>query len=149
MKRIILCFAVWFSCAQGASFAQQNQPSVPWAAAEAIQPAALAEEINNGQAKDVLIINAGPVNDIKGAVNIGPAEDKESKHKLEALLKDVPKDKAIVIYCGCCPMEHCPNIRPAYHLLKDEGFTNFKILDIKESLSTDWIDKGYPMAEER
>jgi hypothetical protein len=129
------------------SFAQKGQNDVPWSSNQAIKPSELAAEINSGAAKNILIINSGSVNDIKGAVNIGPLGDKENQKKLSKYLKDIPKDKSIVIYCGCCPMNHCPNIRPAYQILKEKGFTNFKILDIKENIAVDWISKGYPLAK--
>lgn len=128
--------------------AQNKTASVPWPSDQAISPDSLAKAITDGAAKNVLIINAGPVNNIKGAVRIGAVSEEENQQKLLQYLKDVPKDKSIIIYCGCCPMNHCPNIRPAFQILKDNGFTNFKILDIKENIATDWIRKGYPTEKE-
>jgi len=52
-----------------------------------------------------------------------------------------------VIYCGCCPFEHCPNVRPAFQLLNEMKFTNQKLLNLSTNLKTDWIDKGYPVAK--
>lgn len=144
---IVLLMILFFGLSSPATFAQQTQNSVPWQADQAIEPAQLAKEINSGAAKNLLILNTGSVNDIKGAVNIGPLGDKKNEKKLSKYLKDIPRNKAIVIYCGCCPMNHCPNIRPAYQILKDMGFTNFKILDIKDNISVDWISKGYPLAQ--
>jgi rhodanese-related sulfurtransferase len=54
------------------------------------------------------------------------------------------KDASIVLYCGCCPFENCPNVRPAIALLKDSGYTNYKLLNLPSNLKKDWIDKGYP-----
>jgi hypothetical protein len=34
----------------------------------------------------------------------------------------------VVIYCGCCPLDKCPNVRPAFTLLKTMGFTNLHVL---------------------
>ncbi|MFL6463384.1 MAG: hypothetical protein ACJ73N_03115, partial [Bryobacteraceae bacterium] len=50
----------------------------------------------------------------------------------------------IVIYCGCCPFDKCPNIHPAYNTLKDLGFTDVKVVVNKTNLHTDWVSKGYP-----
>lgn len=130
------------------TFAQSQTTSVPWSSEEAISPDTLAKAIKEGATKDVLIINAGPVNNIKGAVRIGAISEEENQQKLLQYLKDVPKNKSIVIYCGCCPMNHCPNIRPAYQILKDNGFNHFKILNIEDNIATDWIRKGYPTEEE-
>ena len=90
-------------------------------------------------------MNIGPVDDIKDAVNIGAIEHKKELKKLKKYLKHQDKDRAIVFYCGCCSMETCPNIKPAYALLDKMNFTNFKILNIEENLKIDWMDKGYPM----
>ncbi len=60
-------------------------------------------------------------------------------------LQKLPRNTDIVIYCGCCPFEHCPNIRPAFKLLNDMGFTNQKLLNLSHNLKADWIDKGYPI----
>lgn len=143
-----LALALLFSCLlQNQSFAQEKTVSVPWMPEQAIAPDSLAQAIQTGKAKDILIINAGPVNNIKGAIRIGPVSEKENRQKLTQYLQNIPKDKPIVIYCGCCPMDHCPNIRPAFQILKKNGFTNFRILDIEDNLSTDWIRKDYPMDE--
>ncbi len=40
-------------------------------------------------------------------------KDEKNLQKLKDSLSKVPRDANIVIYCGCCPFEHCPNVRPA------------------------------------
>jgi thiosulfate/3-mercaptopyruvate sulfurtransferase len=52
----------------------------------------------------------------------------------------------IVFYCGCCPFNHCPNVRPAFKVLKQMGFTNFKLLNLPENLKVNWINIGGQMA---
>lgn len=143
-------YAAWMPllCLSIQSFAQTATKNTPWKENQVILPATFAAEMQAGRADSVLIINAGSVDNIKGAVRVGPLTNKKNEAHLMQVLKGVPKDQSIVIYCGCCPMEHCPNIRPAFHFLQKKGFTNFKILDIGESLSADWISKGYPMEED-
>lgn len=142
MLGLLLCFFIF---GLQNSFAQDSQ-NRPWTKDQVVEPAQLAAEITADSAGNILILNTGPVDDIKGAVNIGAVEYKKNVRKLKKYLRNVPKDKAIVFYCGCCKMETCPNIVPAFELLKKEGFTNFKILNIEENLSEDWVSKGYPMA---
>jgi len=79
------------------------------------------------------------------AVDIGPAKDKENLKKLKTLLSEEKKDKNIVIYCGCCPFQNCPNIRPAFELLNKMKFTNHKLLNMPHNLKADWINFNYPM----
>jgi thiosulfate/3-mercaptopyruvate sulfurtransferase len=56
----------------------------------------------------------------------------------------VDKNRTIIVYCGCCPWEKCPNIRPAFKELQNLGFTHVKALYIASNFGVDWVDKGYP-----
>ena len=121
------------------------QTAEPWTSKDLIEPEALAGMLNNSKAQKPVIYNCGPVADIKGAINIGSAVNKANLEKLGKLLAAVPKDKMVVIYCGCCPFRNCPNIRPAFKLLKDMGFTKPRLLNLKQNIKVDWTDYGYPM----
>ena len=83
---------------------------------------------------------------IPGAENVGPVGRPEGMEKLRARAASLPKDGPVVIYCGCCPWDHCPNIRPAYSELKKAGFPNVRVLYLKNSFGEDWKDKGLPVA---
>ena len=119
----------------------------PWSPGQLMSTADLASAIQNNKAKDLLILTIGPDAVIKGSVNIGPAGEKENVAKLRNYLKDVPKDKEVVIYCGCCPFSRCPNIRPAFGVLNEMGFKNARLLDIPKNVKVDWLDKGYPTTD--
>jgi rhodanese-related sulfurtransferase len=84
---------------------------------------------------------------IIGAEYIGATSGDEAKDKLRERVKALPKNSAIVLYCGCCPWSHCPNIHAAYQLLHSLGFTNVKVLYIADNFGTDWVSKGYPTAK--
>jgi hypothetical protein len=118
-----------------------------WKEKQLITPEALLEQMNRGDTADLLLLNTGPVEDIRGAVTIGAVEDAKNLVKLKEYLKDVPKNKQVVIYCGCCPLSVCPNLEPAYKALKDMKFKNYKILRLTHDLQEDWIDKGYPIQQ--
>ena len=60
--------------------------------------------------------------------------------------KSLPKNAAIVLYCGCCPWGHCPNVHPAYLLLHTLGYTNVKVIYVTNDFGADWVNKGYPVA---
>lgn len=117
----------------------------PWSTNDLIQPSELAATLANPQAKQPLILNIGVVDDIKGAKNIGGVSKKENLEKLKETLKEVPAGSFLVIYCGCCPFEKCPNIRPAFNLMKSMGFSNGRLLNLATNLKQDWISKGYPI----
>ena len=111
-----------------------------------MEPSALATIIKNTPASLPLILNIGAVEDIKGATHIGAVSNADNLQALIKAVADLPKNKAIVIYCGCCPFTRCPNIKPAFNELKRQGFTNVKLLNLPVNLKTNWTAEGYPLA---
>ena len=107
----------------------------------------LINVMENPRAAKPTIYNIGFVGNIKGAKKLAAASKEEGLAQLKSELKDKPKTSPIVIYCGCCPFEHCPNVKPAFTLLQKLGYTNAKILNLPTSIKADWTDKGYPMAK--
>jgi len=122
----------------------QNPPN--WASNQLIEPSALAQILRVENSLP-LIFNVGLDPVIPHSVNIGTASKKENLDKFRKQLSDLPKDTKIVIYCGCCPFEHCPNVRPAVDVLKEMKFTNWQLLDLPNNIRADWINKGYPVVK--
>jgi len=75
----------------------------------------------------------------------GPVSDYKGMDQFKEGASKISKDKEIVIYCGCCKMDHCPNVAPAYDYLKSNGYKKIKVLNLQEDLIFDWVNKGYPM----
>ena len=130
-----------------ASFAvRAADASDPWPAEALLQPADLASR----NPKPAIFYVGFPVlyrgAHIEGAVLAGPGSKPEGLELLANSLRPLARDREIVLYCGCCPFEKCPNIRPAYKAAIGMGFSNAKVLLIKTNLHTDWIAKGYPTA---
>jgi len=142
-KATFLAFLmIIFTTITGSIMAQTGEP---WTSKDLLEPDALAMMLNNPKAQKPVIYNIGPLSNIKGAVAIGSTVKKENLDKLGKALVSIPKDKMVVIYCGCCPFRNCPNIRPAFSLLKEKGFKNPKLLNLKQNLKVDWTDLDYPM----
>jgi hypothetical protein len=127
-------------------FAAQNDP---WSQDQTISPSDFAKEL---QKKDpsLKIIYVGvralyQGAHIPGAVFRGPGSKEEGIAELKLFAASLPKDANIVIYCGCCPLERCPNLRPAFSALHDMGFTHLRVLILPTSFVADWIEKGYPV----
>ncbi len=116
----------------------------PWADSQLMAPSDLAAMINSSFSKKPVIISVGPGALIKGSLDMGPVHEKENLDKLKKQLSQLPQDANIVIYCGCCPFEHCPNIRPAFILLNEMKFSNAHLLNLEHNIKTDWVAKGYP-----
>lgn len=117
----------------------------PWRPEQLMPPADLAATINKPATPQPLIICVGPGALIKGSVDAGPAKQVENLSRLKSLLTKEDRKRNIVIYCGCCPFKNCPNIRPAFTLLNQMGFSNQKLLDLSHNIKVDWIDHNYPV----
>jgi hypothetical protein len=144
---ILSIFATSFSLAQ--SIARPNQTldkKDNWTQKDLIEPSALAAIISNPKANQPKIFNIGVVDNIRGAINMGGVSEKENLQKLNNALSKLPKSTFLVVYCGCCPFERCPNIRPAVNLIKTMGFTNGRLLNLPTNLKQNWVDKGFPLA---
>jgi len=82
---------------------------------------------------------------IPGAVYAGPGSKPEGLAMLKSAAANLPRTREIVIYCGCCPWDRCPNVKPAMEALKQMGFTKVKALYLENNFATDWIGKDYPV----
>ncbi len=147
MRKILLAIVTVILVTAGFTALVGLVHSEPWQPIQLMEPAELAEKINSPGANKPLIISIGPAASIKTSMAIGPGSEKENLDKLAQLVSREPKTREIVIYCGCCPFIHCPNIRPAFTKLNELGFKNHKLLNLTKNLKTDWIDKGYPVIE--
>lgn len=119
----------------------------PLPKADLMEPAALASALQSDKAPMVISV-AFPVlyrnKHILGAIDAGASSKPEGIAALRKLVGHQSKDAEIVIYCGCCPMTKCPNVRPAHRALKDMGFTRIRVLDIPTNMHTDWYSRNYP-----
>lgn len=84
---------------------------------------------------------------IPGSEYVGAASTDPGLQQLQKRAESLPKNKFIVLYCGCCPWVHCPNVKPAYEKLRAMGFTNVKVLYLAEDFGRSWVDKGYPVVK--
>ena len=122
------------------------QKPVNWTDKQLIQPSELADAIIDK--KDIpVIVSVGPGATIPNSIVVGMVNNHEGLEQLKEQLKNIDKDRKVVIYCGCCPYEHCPNVRPAIDAVKQMKFTNYFLLDLPHNIKKDWIDKGYPVSK--
>lgn len=86
---------------------------------------------------------------IPGAEYAGPGSQDAGLNELKNRVAPLSRSTFIVLYCGCCPWNRCPNIAPAFSLLRSLQFTHVKVLYIAENFGTDWAAKGYPVERSR
>jgi hypothetical protein len=125
----------------------QHSPD-PWTDSQTVQAAELNKELSNPKtAPTVLFVGYQRLftaGHIKGAQFHGSGGSADGLAQIKAWAAPLPRSINLVIYCGCCPMEHCPNVRPAFTVLRDMGFTKLRILVLPTSFEVDWANKGLP-----
>jgi len=129
-----------------------HQPASSIPAAELIQPAELAALLKRAAVPQPLILQVGFHNlyaqaHIPGSEYVGAAREEPGLMQLRDRVAKLSKDLPIIIYCGCCPWSHCPNVAAAYGALHALGFSKVKVLYIAENFGDDWVNQGYPVAK--
>jgi thiosulfate/3-mercaptopyruvate sulfurtransferase len=123
----------------------------PWSKSEFVDPDVIAKSLTTSEKPAKIICVAFPVlynaRHLPNAVFAGPGSKPEGIEMLKKAVAGVPKDADILLYCGCCPMVKCPNMRPAFTTLKQMGYTHVRALNIPTNMHTDWYSKNYPTEE--
>jgi hypothetical protein len=146
----MLCFALHPT--QAACQWAEPQPtsalSIP--ATQLIQPDELNRLLRAHGTERPLILQVGSrmmfdQAHIPGAEYAGPGSQAEGIERLRGRVATLPRTTLIVIYCGCCPWNRCPNVGPAYSLLQEMRFTRVKVLYLAQNFGEDWVSKGFPV----
>jgi thiosulfate/3-mercaptopyruvate sulfurtransferase len=148
--RLLLCGLAMVAVALTSSALAYQASLIP--ASRLIKPDELVKIIQSSEDVKPLIVQVGShvlytQAHIPGSEYIGPASNEVGLQALRKRVERLPRNKAIVLYCGCCPWDHCPNVKPADDALHAMGFTNVKILYVADNFGTDWVEKGYPVAK--
>ena len=129
----------------------QEKAADPWTNAQVLEAADLVRELGNskaGTAPAIVYVGFRTLFEgghVAAASFHGTASKKEGLAELKKWAGALPRSTNLVIYCGCCPFDRCPNIRPAYTAVHDLGFTHVRVLVLPTSFAADWVEKGYPM----
>ncbi|MBL7918716.1 MAG: rhodanese-like domain-containing protein [Bacteroidia bacterium] len=118
-----------------------------WSKEQLMPTKELADKINTNAKDKPLVLNVGPMELIKGAVDVGRATSVTGIEKIKSTLAMENKNRTVVVYCGCCSYASCPNIKPAYDAVISAGFKNAKVLELPEGIKPDWVAKDYPMEQ--
>jgi thiosulfate/3-mercaptopyruvate sulfurtransferase len=121
----------------------------PWTAADVVQPADLAREIAEKKPASPTVLYVGFRSlfagaHIAGAVFHGTGSTEAGMAEIKKWADALPRSTNLVIYCGCCPFDKCPNVRPAFVALRQMGFTHLRVLALPENFNADWFEKGFP-----
>jgi thiosulfate/3-mercaptopyruvate sulfurtransferase len=116
-----------------------------------IEPAELAAMLQGSPDQAPLMLQVGAhvlyvQAHIPGSEYVGPGEEDAGIEALRARVAKLPRETPIVVYCGCCPWDHCRNIGRAFAALQALGFTGVKVLHLESNFGSNWVDQGYPYA---
>ncbi len=143
-RNLIHCsiiFLLIISCLQSKGQKPEN-----WTADQLLEPSALAKTLQSK--KDIPVIySVGPGAVIPRSIDMGMANDSTNLERFKQAISKLPKATNIVVYCGCCPFDHCPNVWPAIDVLHKMKFTNYHLLNLPHNIKSDWISKGYPVTK--
>lgn len=117
-----------------------------------LPPADLVKHLDDVKAGRTVVFHVGPAilfshGHVPGARALGEAGTDAGYQALVQAIAATPKDKQIVVYCGCCPYRNCPNVHPANRALHASGRHDFKLLDLPTNFRIDWKNKGYPVEQ--
>jgi thiosulfate/3-mercaptopyruvate sulfurtransferase len=127
-----------------------KKSSDPWSDSQTLQAADLAGELGEKNGTPPTIVYVGfrtlfAGGHIPGASFHGTTSTEQGLGEMKKWADGLPRSTNLVIYCGCCPFEKCPNVRPAFTALRGMGFKKLRILILPTNFATDWVGKGYPM----
>ena len=122
--------------------------------AQLIQPEALNRLLQAGGAEKPLVLQVGShvlfaEAHPPGAEYAGPGSQPVGIQLLQNRVSALSRKKFIVLYCGCCPWNRCPNVGPAFAKLREMGFSSVKVLYLADNFGTNWVEKGYAVEKGR
>ena len=145
---LLIALAVSLAAAAGAR-AAGGASAEPWKASDLIEIGDFAARLSPAGEKPVIVYVGFDFlyrsGHIPGALYFGAGRNEEALAALAKWARTAPRGKTVVMYCGCCPWSECPNIRPAFKVLRAAGVKNLKLLRIPNSLLRDWISLGHPI----
>jgi thiosulfate/3-mercaptopyruvate sulfurtransferase len=147
---ISLCGISAFLLSPLGIYGDEKKPADPWPSSQTLPASGLASELadKNGTPPTVVYVGFRTLfagGHVAGASFNGTASTDEGLTSLKEWVEHLPRSTNLVIYCGCCPFDKCPNIRPAYTALSNMGFKKVRVLVLPTNFATDWVDKGYPI----
>src|ERR1035437_8740576 len=118
--------------------------------AQLLKPEALVQLLQRTNKDKPLILQVGShmlfaQAHIPGSEYAGPGSQPAGIEQLQKRANALSRKDLIVLYCGCCPWNRCPNLGPAFAKLREMGFTNVKVLYLANNFGVDWADKGFPV----
>jgi len=149
-KLLLFCSAMLTWSVLSLATSLRANPEDPWTPQQTVQPADFAKELQQEKDPYPTVIYVGVKTlyegaHIPGSLPYGPGSTEQGLANLKKFAATLPKNSDVVLYCGCCPQEKCPNLRPAFRALEGNRFARLRVLLLPTSFSADWVEKGFPV----
>jgi hypothetical protein len=149
-KKLVALFGAILAASVVFAGSLHANPEEPWTGKQTVQAADFAKELQPERDPYPTVIYVGVKAlyegaHIPGAVFYGPGSTEQGLSELKKFAATLPKNSDVVLYCGCCPLEKCPNLRPAFVALQESGFARLRVLILPTNFNTDWVEKGFPV----
>ncbi len=152
LRPAALLLLALFSLGPASSARTEGPAPTPtsWQDARKVTPEELAKTLRTADAEKPAMFHVGfrvlfAQAHIPGSLYAGPGSNAAGIDALRKAVAALPRTKPIVLYCGCCPWERCPNMEQPWRVLVAAGFTNVSVLVIPKNFGQDWAQKGYPV----
>ena len=151
LSSLIFLFSIAVSSFPVCTAGGDERKSVdPWPSSQTLEPAQLAKMLTDKSLSVPTVLFVGfrslyVGGHVPGAAFHGTASTEQGLAELQAWAATLPRSSDLIIYCGCCPFDKCPNIRPAYKAMSSMGFKKLRVLAIPTSFAVDWAGQGYPI----
>jgi len=155
MAVLALLLVAFSPCrAQGPASAAPPESALSIPAGYLMQPEELNRLLQGKAAGKPLVLQVGShllfaEAHIPGSEYAGAGSQPAGLKQLQERVASLSKKSFIVLYCGCCPWNRCPNVGLAFKQMRDQGFTNVKVLYIADNFGADWANKGFPVEHGR
>ncbi|HKV06381.1 MAG TPA: hypothetical protein VJO53_14895 [Candidatus Acidoferrales bacterium] len=122
----------------------------PWTADQTVAPAELVKELGDANVAIRPVVACVGFQflyeggHVPGSSFHGPGSTDAGLTDVKKWAEGLPRSANVVLYCGCCPLERCPNLRPAFSAVREMGFKRLRVLILPQNFGTDWVAKGYP-----
>ena len=147
VSSLIFLFAIAVGAIPVSTASGDDKKSVdPWPSSQTLEPAQLAKMLTDKYSSVPTVVFVGfrslyVGGHVPDAAFHGTSSTEQGLAELRAWAATVPRSTDLVIYCGCCPFDKCPNIRPAYTAMSSMGFKKLRVLAIPTSFAVDWAGK--------
>lgn len=144
----LLLLASAVSGGPAAAAVESAAKAEPWRPDQVVSPRSVANRLKSKNPPNVLQIGFKELyamGHVPGSRHVGPGSEPKGLAAIRKHVAGFPRDRELVLYCGCCPHKECANLLPAFKLLREMGFKKLRVIAMENDFNVDWKLKGLPV----